>query len=623
MHDRTAAQVAKMTQDLPTSDMSAGKLDTLQVLSGTRDRQSIRSFSGASVDTKTLHSLLASMYRIGETRSVPSGGALYPLTIYLILAIGTEEHEPGIYRHNHYTLELEYVSPLPVFERIERAFDTRELLEGAVGAIVITGNLARQPHKYANRGYRYTLLEAGHVAQNAYLFCATTALANLGVVEYGGFNDKEVAAILGLEKATDAPIVTLMLGCIGDEKLLVDSLAAEQSRVLQDALVGDGKPIADITIGSQTGPGITMSQWTAMAIHRHPQRMDHPSPTDAGYATGTLVSEAVVKALAEGYERYVLLNPKADVFTTARKVGLFADPTSFARYGPGHPAYKRYGLKPFALDQERAWVYGSTAEGGQIAVPADLVYYAKHPQQKHWCYIPNSTGVAAHTDFESARISAMLELIERDAIAVTWYAKRTPTRIPLTQLPKTVAMKKQEWESAGWKVDILNITLDLTPVCLIMLRKADHYPALATGAASSFDMRKAIEKAFSEAEYMALSWQNRYRRKMTPQRVKSPDDHGLLYATTVYHGELDHLIQAEEQEFSASDVGVDEIIHRLEPITIRLDDGSYPLYVARVLTPHLLPLTFGYESEHYGHPRLDMVRYSWNRSLSSIPHIFS
>jgi ribosomal protein S12 methylthiotransferase accessory factor len=563
------------------------------------------------------------MYRIGETRSVPSGGALYPLTIYLILAIGTEEYEPGIYRHNHYTLELEFVSPLQVFERIERAFDTRELLDGAVGAIVITGNLARQPHKYANRGYRYTLLEAGHVAQNAYLFCATTALADIGVVEYGGFNDTEVAAILGLEKPTDAPIITLILGCIGDEKLLVDSSTAEQSRVLQEALVGDGKPLVEVTIGSQSGPGISMSQWTAMAIHRHPARMEEPNPKEAGYATGTLVTDAVIKALAEGYERYVLLNPKADVFTTARDVGLFADPSSFARYSPGHPAYKRYGLKPFGLDQERAWVYGYTVEGRRIAVPADLVYYAKHPQQKHWCYIPNSTGVAAHTNFESARVSALLELIERDAIAVTWYAKRTPTRVPSWQLPKVVAMKKHEWEAAGWEVDILNITLDLTPVCLIMLRKADHYPALATGAASSFDMGKAIEKAFTEAEYMALSWQKRYRRKMQPERVKSPDDHGLLYATTQYHGEIEHLIRAEEKEVITVPISLEEIIHRLEPITVRLDDGRYPFCVVRVMTPHLLPLTFGYESEHYGHPRVDMVRYSWSRSLGSIPHIFS
>jgi hypothetical protein len=136
-------------------------------------------------------------------------------------------------------------------------------------------------------------------------------------------------------------------------------------------------------------------------------------------------------------------------------------------------------------------------------------------------------------------------------------------------------------------------------------------------------MGKAIEKAFTEAEYMALSWQKRYRRKMQPERVKSPDDHGLLYATTQYHGEIEHLIRAEEKEVITVPISLEEIIHRLEPITVRLDDGRYPFCVVRVMTPHLLPLTFGYESEHYGHPRVDMVRYSWSRSLGSIPHIFS
>ena len=43
--------------------------------------------------------------------------------------------------------------------------------------VVIAADLNRQPYKYANRGYRLTLIEVGQVAQNIALYCEEQGLS--------------------------------------------------------------------------------------------------------------------------------------------------------------------------------------------------------------------------------------------------------------------------------------------------------------------------------------------------------------------------------------------------------------------------------------------------------------
>lgn len=623
MHSLSAAEVAKLTEhSLPNQDLSQGLVNSLPLLQGTSCRVSVRQFGGESLEVTHLQGLLASMYRLGETRSVPSGGALYPLSLYLLLYIGTDKFEPGIYKHNHSTLELEWVKPLQEQDVIERAFDTRELLKGAVGTIVITADLERSTGKYANRGYRYTILEAGHVAQNAYLYGAQDE--SLGLVEYGGFLDQEVAKLLGLKYPRFAPIISIMFGIKdSEERALKELEQAEQLRQLEAALVGQDKPVVGYELFSLQHNGMQMNQWAASAVYRHPHYMKDDSKNEMSFATGVLMNEAGAKVLGEAYERYICFNPHADMFASANEIGSFLHPNDFFPYAVDHPVYRRYKLTPFNRDQKRAWVNGTDHTGTSIYIPADVVYYAKYPLQQHLCYIPSSTGVAAHPDFEQAKINAILELIERDAIAVHWYGKLTPPHVAEAVLPSSALAFKRKWEKAGWKVYILDITVDLTPVCMVLLVNKDSFPVLSSGAASFFTMDKAIQKACLEAEYMAMSWQKRRKKKMTAESVRLPDDHGMLYATGNHFEEIEHLIYGKEAYLEHSLLTATDLAERIQVQTVRMDDGKYPLYVVRVMSKYLLPLTFGFETEHYGHSRLSVLKYAWNRPFPSIPHIFS
>ena len=63
-------------------------------------------------------------------------------------------------------------------------------LSDAAAVVVLTAVVERSLWKYEDRGYRYLLLEAGHVAQNVNL-CAHGTRAR--ILNLGGFFDEDVS----------------------------------------------------------------------------------------------------------------------------------------------------------------------------------------------------------------------------------------------------------------------------------------------------------------------------------------------------------------------------------------------------------------------------------------------
>jgi SagB-type dehydrogenase family enzyme len=67
----------------------------------------------------------------------------------------------------------------------------------------------RTRFKYGQRGYRFTLLEAGHVGQN--LVLAATALG-LGSVAVGGFFDCRVEELLSVDGVNESALYAVAVG---------------------------------------------------------------------------------------------------------------------------------------------------------------------------------------------------------------------------------------------------------------------------------------------------------------------------------------------------------------------------------------------------------------------------
>jgi SagB-type dehydrogenase family enzyme len=75
--------------------------------------------------------------------------------------------------------------------------------------ILVAAIFGRARFKYGLRGYRFALLEAGHVAQNLLLAAAALGLA---AVPLGAFYDRRTDEFLRLDGVNESTLYTVALG---------------------------------------------------------------------------------------------------------------------------------------------------------------------------------------------------------------------------------------------------------------------------------------------------------------------------------------------------------------------------------------------------------------------------
>ncbi|MES2216493.1 MAG: YcaO-like family protein [Patescibacteria group bacterium] len=602
-----------------------------RLLQTIQQRQSTRKFAEGEIPLDKVSGILQATYGVANTRhwSVASGGGMYPLDLYLIVPGDSQQLGRGIYQWNPEENSLVTISGKNPNVWLSKVFNAHTLLEGAAYILCIAANFKRTAKKYVNRSYRLVLLEAGHAAQNTYLFCAEQGI---GVVECGGFGDEALSKELGLESPYELVLTTLVLGNVdrsGRSSSVTDqeiSIAADQ---LRHKLVGVGKPIVDVAFLDPVVKGHTMPLWAARALYRPVKgRLTAlMRKKSVAFATGSTSSEALLKVLAEGYERYALEQYRSDRTEAACDLGEpFIDPRILVPYEPAQ--YKILtDLTRFNPRKKVDWVRGSRWVSGEtVWVPMELVYYAtaSMKREKEVCYCASSNGVAAHFNKNIAVETALYELIERDAFSVMWYAKRKVSSVPHAHLSRDLRDRISYWGKLGYRVSVLDLTLDGPPVALVLIWSRERVPALCSGAACRPSLYDAALKAFNEAEFMAMTWQDyKPNPMMRPEEVNSPEGHGVFYLDPKKLTHLEWLLAAEECEkrrevFKGDLKQIDPVVADITPQT-----HECGLSVVRVLSERLMPINFGYGSEHRGHQRMDLLGLTWADEYPSCPHFFA
>lgn len=82
-------------------------------------------------------------------------------------------------------------------------------LEQAAACLILNAVFGRTKFKYGERAYRFALLEAGPIAQNALLVATATGCGSLPV---GGFTDGMVNRLLGVDGVREAALYLVPLG---------------------------------------------------------------------------------------------------------------------------------------------------------------------------------------------------------------------------------------------------------------------------------------------------------------------------------------------------------------------------------------------------------------------------
>jgi SagB-type dehydrogenase family enzyme len=178
-----------------------------------KSRRTIRSFASSPISLKDLSQLLWAAQGVIETggfrRSVPSGGALYPIDVYALVGeSGVREIESGVYHYEPRAHEIILVKEGDLRRELAKAALGQMWMAGAPVSLIVTAEYRRSSSKYGERGVRYSMIEAGHVGQN--IFLQAEALG-LGVGMVGAFHDQEVTWIAKLRQDHE-PLLIMPVG---------------------------------------------------------------------------------------------------------------------------------------------------------------------------------------------------------------------------------------------------------------------------------------------------------------------------------------------------------------------------------------------------------------------------
>lgn len=180
-----------------------------------RERRSSQNFTAGEMTLEEINKILHHSYGTyasghGVRRNVPSGGALYPLDLYLVSRnveslVGGSLHHFDPYRHG-----LAQLSSTVDLDALDNALLLPEISSTVSAYVIMSASFWRSRFKYSQRALRFSLMESGHVAQNVVLIATSLGI---GSRVFGGFIDAEVTEILTDHNGVDdAPLYVILLG---------------------------------------------------------------------------------------------------------------------------------------------------------------------------------------------------------------------------------------------------------------------------------------------------------------------------------------------------------------------------------------------------------------------------
>ena len=213
----------KRSSHLPAVPLPEPSLPATAFADVVEGRRSERTFREAPLQLADLTALLHAAYGVTheldvgapglgpQLRTVPSGGGLFPLEIY-VLPWRVDDLPRALYHFDPLRRVLEQIRPGEFEDDVRAATVYDDAALGCGALFVVSAMFWRTRFKYGLRGYRFAFLECGHLAQN--LLLAATAL-DLAAVPLGGFYDRRVDELLGLDGVNESALYMVAAGVRG------------------------------------------------------------------------------------------------------------------------------------------------------------------------------------------------------------------------------------------------------------------------------------------------------------------------------------------------------------------------------------------------------------------------
>jgi ribosomal protein S12 methylthiotransferase accessory factor len=266
-------------------------------------------------------------------------------------------------------------------------------------------------------------------------------------------------------------------------------------------------------------------------------------------------STARLVAIAEALERYSagdFLREERRWARASELSGEALDLTSMARCSEREYSDPRCPFVPPDPDAEIRWVRGYNLMTGDPAwIPAVMACYTMKdlaPQEKFWYQI--STGYAAHTDPTEAIVRGILEVIERDAVALIWLQKLAPPQFSQDMAARSgngefgEAADLIDWGARHFiKTYLFRATTDLRVPIVYCLQVAtyDNLAHQVVGCAAARTLVAAAKRAVQEATLLRMSFSDEDPVPTSPAEFDSLKDGGRYMGLPERQGAFDFL----------------------------------------------------------------------------------
>jgi ribosomal protein S12 methylthiotransferase accessory factor len=370
---------------------------------------------------------------------------------------------------------------------------------------------------------------------------------------------------------------------------------------------------------------------------------------------------ALAAALGEAVERYsgsCLPPESASALATAAELGPKAvRPERFSLFREDQYAEEGFPFEPFTSDTRIRWVKGwSIPDGAEAYLPLQLAYLWGDEADLAAGEVPiaptSSNGMAVGVTQEDAVLTGLLELIERDAVVLTWTNRLTLPRLDWSSDAELVEHYSHHFGATGLPCEVIDLgAFCAVPTALALIRAGSL--GFGIGAASAPTMRQAWDKALRECfdtramvERDLLEEPDRSFRSDFSD-IEEFEDHTRFYAspeqqvhTAFFAGSKRTRgirdVPALEGENPAAWIEATADRLKARNVSAYFVDVAPPdvkeagLHAVHVLSPELQPLDYAYRLRFLGGERLYRAAHelglriaplSWQQ-LNPLPHPF-
>jgi ribosomal protein S12 methylthiotransferase accessory factor len=345
---------------------------------------------------------------------------------------------------------------------------------------------------------------------------------------------------------------------------------------------------------------------------------------------------ALAKALGEAVERYCsAIYDKEELPFTCFADASFpcVSPSDFALFSQEQFLPTNFRFSPFDVTTPLRWVQASDlVDGEPCYVPAAMAftpYFIDREKGEHYITQSISTGLACHGGRTKATLSAICEVIERDAFTITWQARLGRPHIRVETLSARNRDLVKRLERIESTVTLLNLTMDVgIPTILSVLRShVPEAPALVFAAAADLDPEEAVRKSLEELAH-TRRLAHLLKTTCSPcipgpnyENILNNNTHVQLYCDHNNTHLADFMFKSQQrigfddiENLAAGDpeIGLTTVLEKVSKLGHRVlvvdlttpDVSELGLFVVRALIPGFHPLFMGHANRALGGVRL-------------------